>query len=352
MKKISYILIVILVVNIFFIPSENVKGESVKSVAGIEISEENFPDEVLREILEKKDENGDGFLSDKEIEAIKGINLNKMELQDEEHGLDECMEMNETFMYGKPKGLTLTKEEKVKRYCTINLKGIDKLTYLSAITLGTGYIKGYGQKIYNLNLLYKMPKIIGLQFIGDSGIKKLQLYRFQNLKNLTLYSTDFDSINFGKKSKIEYICMIMCNIKKRLDISQLKRIKKFYADHIVLTSLKMGKKNRKLEKFYLHPDIDEIKKCKLKKLDFTGLKNLKKVDVWNWPKLESAKFKNNNKLEKLKIFNCAKFKNLYVENCNKIKKINVSFYTKFKNITIKKCKNKKAILKKISRCNT
>lgn len=54
MKKISYILIVILVVNIFFIPSENVKGESVKSVAGIEISEENFPDEVLREILEKK----------------------------------------------------------------------------------------------------------------------------------------------------------------------------------------------------------------------------------------------------------------------------------------------------------
>ena len=129
MKKIFYILIVILAVHICFIPSENVKGESVKSVAGIEISEENFPDEVLREILEKKDENGDGFLSDKEIESIKSINLDKVELQDEEHGLDECMEMNETFMYGKPKGLTLTREEKVKRYCTINLKGIDKLTY-------------------------------------------------------------------------------------------------------------------------------------------------------------------------------------------------------------------------------
>lgn len=351
MKKIFYILIVILAVHICFIPSENVKGESVKSVAGIEISEENFPDEVLREILEKKDENGDGFLSDKEIEAIKGINLNKMELQDEEHGLDECMEMNETFMYGKPKGLTLTKEEKVKRYCIIDLKGIDKLTSLRTIILAIGYLKGYEQKIYNFKLLYNTP-LERLSFHNECSLTKLQLYRFKNLKNLTLVWADFEKINFGKKSKIEMINMIGCSVKKRLDISQLKRIKKFYADHIVLTGLKMGKKNKKLEKFYLHPAIDEIKKCKLKKLDFTGLKNLKKVDVWNWPKLESAKFKNNNKLEKLKIFNCAKFKNLYVENCNKIKKINVSFYTKFKNITIKKCKNKKAILKKISRCNT
>lgn len=321
MKKTFYILIVILAVHICFIPSEKVKGESVKSVAGIEISEENFPDEVLREILEKKDEDGDGFLSDKEIESIKSINLDKVELQDEEHGLDECMEMNETFMYGKPKGLTLTKEEKVKRYCTINLKGIDKLTYLSAITLGTGYIKGYGQKIYNLNLLYKMPKIIGLQFIGDSGIKKLQLYRFQNLKNLTLYSTDFDSINFGKKSKIEYICMIMCNIKKRLDISQLKKLKNFKVEFSVITDLKMGRKNKKIEKFYLTSDLDNIKKCKISKLDFSNMKNLKTVEINSWKKLKSIKFKNNNKLKKVKIINCPKLKNINIKNCKNAKKI-------------------------------
>lgn len=108
----------------------------------------------------------------------------------------------------------LTKEEKVKRYCEINLKGIDKLTSLQSMILGTGYFKGYEEKIYNFNLLYKMPKIIGLQFIGDSGIKKLQLYKFQKLKNLTLYSADFDSVNFGKKSKIENVHIILCHIKK------------------------------------------------------------------------------------------------------------------------------------------
>ena len=108
----------------------------------------------------------------------------------------------------------LTKEEKAKRYCKINLKGIDKLTSLQSIILGTGYYKGYEQKIYNFKLLYKMPKLIGLKFIGDSGIRKLQLYKFQKLKNLTIYSADFDSINFGKRSKIEYVSVIMCNIKK------------------------------------------------------------------------------------------------------------------------------------------
>ncbi|MCI9617803.1 MAG: hypothetical protein HFG31_07355 [Eubacterium sp.] len=348
MKKIFYALIVVLVVNICLIPSENVMGESIESDMGIEISEENFPDEVLREILEKEDENGDGFLSDKEIKCIKSINLDKVWLQDEEHGTEEYQKEDTTNMMVIPKGLTLTKEEKVKRYCEINLKGIDKLTSVRGIRLGTGYIKGCEEKIYNLNLLYKIPKLIGLTFIGNSGIKKLQLYKFQNLKNLTLVWTDFEKINFGKKSKIEIINMVGCSVKKRLDISQLKRIKKFYADYVILTGLKMGKKNRKLEKFYLLPNNDYLKKCKIKKLDFSNLTNLKKVEVRNWPKLESVKFKKNNKLENLTIFNCAKLKNLYLENCNKIKKIKVSFNMKIKNITIKKCKNKKRILKKFS----
>ena len=307
MKKIYYILIIMLMLNLNLLIPENIRGETIQSENIIDISEENFPDQVLREILINEDKDRDGYLSDEEIKTIKSIKLDKMSLQDEE-----------TARGLKP---MLTKEEKAKRYCKINLKGIDKLTSLQSIVLGTGYYKGYEQKIYNFKLLYKMPKLIGLQFIGNSGINKLQLYKFQKLKNLTLYSADFDSINFGKKSKIENVIIIMCNIKKRLDISQLKKLKKIKIDHSVITDLRMGHKNKKLEKFYIKADLDNIKKCKIRKLDFSNMKNLKTVEIRSWNKLKSIKFKNNNKLNKVKIVACPKLKNIRIEKCKKAKKI-------------------------------
>lgn len=295
------------VVNFTLLIPENINGETIQSQNIVEISEENFPDQVLREILISEDNDKDGYLSDEEIKTIKSINLDKVELQDEETG--------------RGLNLMLTKEEKVKRYCEINLKGIDKLTSLQSIILGIGYFKGYEQKIYNFKLLYKMPKIIGLQFIGNSGIKKLQLYKFQKLKNLTLYSADFDSINFGKKSKIENFSMYMCGIKKRLDISQLKELKKFKAEFSAIPDLRMGRKNKKIENFYLTADLDYIKKCKISKLDFSNMRKLKRVEISSWKKLKSIKFKNNNKLNKVKIVACPKLKNIRIEKCKKAKKI-------------------------------
>ena len=296
-----------LMLNFNLLIPENISGETMQSENMLEISEETFPDEVLREILFTKDYDGDGYLSDEEIRNIKTIIFDKMELQDEETG----------------RGLqpTLTKQEKVKRYCELNVKGIDKLTSLQSIRLGIGYYKGYEQKIYNFKLLYKMPKLIGLQFMGDSGINKLQLYKFQNLKNLTLDSVDFDSVNFGKKSKIENVSIIMCNIKKRLDISQLKKLKKIKIEYSVITDLRMGRKNKKLEKFYIKADLDNIKKCKIRKLDFSNMKNLKTVEIRSWPKLKSIKFKNNNKIKKTKVVACFKLKNIVIEKCKNAKRI-------------------------------
>lgn len=307
MKKIYYILIIMLILNFNLLIPANISGKTIQSGNVLEISEENFPDQVLREILMTKDNDSDGYLSDEEIKTIKSIKLDKVPLQDEETG----------------RGLKpmLTKGEKAKRYCEINLKGIDKLTSLQSIILGTGYYKGYEQKIYNFKLLYKMPKLIGLKFIGDSGIRKLQLYKFQKLKNLTIYSADFGSINFGKRSKIEYVSIIMCNIKERLDISQLKKLEEIKIEHSVITNLKMGRKNKKLETFYLKADLDNIKKCKIRKLDFSDMKNLKRVEIRSWGKLKNIKFKNNNKLNKVKIVACPKLKNIRIVKCKKAEKI-------------------------------
>ena len=63
----------------------------------------------------------------------------------------------------------------------------------------------------------------------------------------------------------------------------------------------MGRKNKKLETFYLKADLDNIKKCKIRKLDFSDMKNLKRVEIRSWGKLKNIKFKNNNKLNKVKL---------------------------------------------------
>lgn len=128
-------------------------------------------------------------------------------------------------------------------------------------------------------------------------------------------------MNFGKKSKIENVSIIMCNIKKRLDISQLKKLKKIKIDHSVITDLRMGRKNKKLEKFYIKADLDNLNKCKIRKLDFSNMKNLKTVEIRSWPQLKSIKFKNNNKIKKIKVIACFKLKNIVIEKCKNAKRI-------------------------------
>lgn len=320
MKKIYYILIIMIMINFSLLIPKNVSAETIQSENMLEISEENFPDEVLREILFTEDNDGDGYLSDEEIKTIKSIDLIKGKLQDEEMG----------------RGLqtTLTKQEKVKRYCEVNLKGIDKLTSLTAIHVGTGYYKGYERKTYNFKLLYKLPKLIGLEISGDDNINKLKLYKFKKLKNVTL-SHNFDSVSFGKKSKIENLNLIYCHINKRLDISQLKRLKKFWVYRSALSNLKVGSKNRRLETFYLTAALDDLNKCKIRKLDFSNIRNLKKVEIRSWRKLKSIKFKNNNKIKKVKVGVCFKLKNIIIEKCKKAKRISKQIglekYTTIKN---------------------
>lgn len=307
MKKIKIILIIILILNFSFIIPNKMSGETIQSENILQISKENFPDEVLREILTTKDKNYDGYLSGEEIKLITYINLDKNELQDEETARDV--------------NTKLTIEEKLKRYCEINLKGIEKLTSLKSIRLGMGYFKGYENKMHNFKLLYKMPEFTGLIMIGNNEIDNLKLYKLKNLKGVTLYSADFESIRFGKRSKIETIDINMCNIKKRLDISQLKKLKKFKAEHSVITDLKMGSKNKLLKKFYIKADLDNIKKCNIRKLDFSNMKNLKTVEIRSWKKLKSIKFKNNNKLIKVKIVACPKLNDIRIEKCKKAKRI-------------------------------
>lgn len=84
MKKIYYILIIMLILNFNLLIPANISGKTIQSGNVLEISEENFPDQVLREILMTKDNNSDGYLSDEEIKTIKSIKLDKVSLQDEE----------------------------------------------------------------------------------------------------------------------------------------------------------------------------------------------------------------------------------------------------------------------------
>ncbi len=306
MKRVFYILIIIFILHLNLMISENISAENVQSENLLGITEENFPDQVLREILNTNDKNSDGYLSDEEIRTIKTVTLDKDELSQEETA----------------KGLntSMTKEEKRKRYYEINLKGIDKLTSLQAISLNCCSSKKIKPKIYHFKLLYKMPKIIGLQ-LSIRNIKKLKLYKFSNLKNCTITSSQIDSINFGKNSKIEYLYLDACNIKRRLDISQLKKLKTFIVENCVITDLKMGDKNKKLEKFYLDADLEHSRKCTIRKLDFTNMKNLKTVGIWSWEKLKEIRFKNNNKLKRINIVYCPKLKKIIFTKCKKAKKL-------------------------------
>ena len=63
MKKIYRILIIMVILNFNLLIPANISGETIQSGNVLEISEANFPDQVLREILMTEDNDSDGYLS-------------------------------------------------------------------------------------------------------------------------------------------------------------------------------------------------------------------------------------------------------------------------------------------------
>ena len=310
MKKIYYVFMMVIMTSLCFgmtqivIADENIKQEQLK------ISEENFPDEVIREKLNQFDKNYDDYLSKEEISQIRGLIIDKADLQDSE---------SNSLKYEK-----LTDEQKAKRYCQMDLKGIDKLTEFEGITISLGSCKGYERKINNFNILYEIPKLKRLTLKGDMGIKNLKVYKFRNLKELELESSHLDKIQFGKKSKLEKLKLKFCKVNTTINISNLSSLKEFKADWMKCAGIKTGKKNKNIEVFYLGGDKDGFNgkaNRKVRQLDFSYMKNLRKLDVLYFNNLRSMTFKNNNKLKKVRVIFCPKLKKVSIIKCKNEKRI-------------------------------
>lgn len=283
--------------------SQMVMAAETTQVKRVKVSEEVFPDPIIREQLLRKDRdvNEDGYLDEAEIKNITVLYLEKNAIQEEE----------------EPYWPNMSMDDRANRHCIVNLKGVENLQYLKKITIAAGYYKGYESKILNFKCLYTLPRLTIMNIRED--LKTFKAYKFKNLKYLEISNCTIDKIKLGKKSKLKEISMKYAVINKTLDISRLEKLEIFKCEDSALAELKMSKRNKKLKKIVLAAASSEDKsKCKIKALDFS---NLKKLEISNWSKLGTIKLKNNDKLKKIKLSNCRKLKRVEIINCKFANKI-------------------------------
>lgn len=312
MQKSAYVLI-ILFMSLFCINTDNttINAAEVNNSQEIKIDSESFPDDIVRKIISKDfDENRDGYLSPKEVNTANGLYLDVAEVQDEE-------KMNNKKYY-----LSLSKQEKYNRYGIIDCKGLEIFKKFTGMTISLGGVKGYKSKILNFESL-KLLKLERLYLIGDSGISNYNFSLLPSLKKLEMIDcSNVKSVKFGKKSKIENLNLTWTSGKAHIDVSKLKRLKKFKSEFTGLKKITFGKNNKNLTSICIKGNPLKTNR-KIKKLDFSKLKKLQKIDIWDLDALNSVKFGNNKKLKKVTISSCNKLKKINVKGCKIPKKLKI-----------------------------
>lgn len=281
----------------------------------IKIDEKTFPCEMVRRALkEKVDFNEDGWLSQKEIENLKKLGISTLYYKDLAMGDAICYE---------------------KKYGCIDCKGLEIFKNLESIYFQMCAVRGYntigkakhGNKIKSLDVLKKLPKLECLT-IDNLYRKNYDFSGFKSLKKLKLINCDYiKNIKFGKKSKIEKLDLSDSSSTKTIDVSGLKKLKSFESEFSLLKGVKFGKNNKKLTNIFIGGELAPDYNKKIKTLDFSKVKNLKKLRIYGLRALKTVKLGKKPKIKKIDIFDCKKLKKINIKGCEfpKNAKIGISY---------------------------
>lgn len=291
MKKIIFVMLLF-----FMAPMPLLQSKA--QAAEISLTAENFPDAVVLKVAKKADKDGNGILSQKEIDAVTDL-------------------------------------EVINNNKNVNIKNISVFSNLKKFTVS-------GKKVENLNEIYRLSKceeLIVLDFttVASADFSQLQLLKklticFDSIGKLTINNTNLkeatiDIINVQNTEPIDLSGNTnLENLKlqdrayERVNLSGNNYVKTLTLDEEFVTNMNIQNMTN-LEKIYLP------------KFSSGANGKLKKMTVSNCPKLVYIKIYYIDSLVYLKLNNLPSLSGIFVAS-EKLQKLDLSPFSKLEAITV------------------
>ena len=313
-------------------------------VTGLEISEENFPDEKFRGFVGASfDTNSDGILDDEEIASVKKIDLDELRVTTLKgiENFANLTDLNCARTYGVMTELDVSANTELVTLDlsgnfvkTLDLSNNTKLTslkcnrnLLSVLDISNctqlKEIECYSNSIEVLDI----SKCTGLKKLDcdDNKIKKLDVSAATELTRLEACTNMITTIDLSNCAKLEHL-EICENPIKKLDLQNCKKLEYIDVFSAELTSLD------------LH-DLSAMKTvvamgAPLKEINVTGCTNLDTL-VLDSTKITSLDLSTNAKLVQLSL-NAVPLKSLDLTNKNALEYVSISM-TSIYSLDVRSC---------------
>lgn len=257
-KKIIFITIVVLIVFVIVMLLLNI----LMSRNGIEITKENFPEDLVRDVAKKADKNNNGVLTSKEAGTIKELFFKKLKSSD----LADVLEVANLPSY-------------TNADFSFNFKGIEHFYNATKLTINLADGEFFNKESNEKQI-----------YVKTTNLEKI--YELKNLKKLNMYEVELETIDVSKFPKLEKL-----NIHAMYNMKELSFEKHQYLNYVWISN------NDKLET-----------------IDVTKLSNLRQVNIRDNPNLQNIEFNETNEgVEEFNIMRLPKLTNIDLSSCKNLK---------------------------------
>ena len=290
MKKIVFLMTLIFMAPLFFLQSK-------AQAAEISLTAENFPDAVMLKAVKKADKDGNGILSQKEIDAVTELSVED---------------------YNK----------------NINLKNISLFTNLKNFAVS-------GKSIANIDEIYQLSKCEELAVYDFTSIDSVDFSRLQSLKKLTAVFSSIKKLVINNANLGEALIRLT-NVQntEALDLSGNTKLEKLTLQDRAYERVNLSGNNyvKTLEldaEFEKEMNISNV--LNLKKISLPGFgtkERTAQLKISNCPKLDFVEVNYIKSLTSLELKNLPLLGGVSI-NAPKLKQLDLSPFTKLVGITVK-----------------
>lgn len=268
--------------------------ENAQASAKIKISKQVFPEKELREIAVSYDKNEDGMLSKAEIGKIKSLSIRKFLDPDD---VDMEVDGDRTPLHYK------------KSDFVFDFQGIGHFTSLKKleINLSGGVTqkegKHYPSVLSHFDEVYKLKKLKTFDLYSAKQ-KSIDLSKFPKLKKADLSDiSNLSQLNIHNQYLETLLLSKSTGKLKSINFKNAPKLRMLSLEQMQDTQLIFGKQNNVLQDLSIYGNTKK-KSTKMKSLDITDLKNLKKITL---QKINTSQvdFSKNVNLEDVYIDKCS-----------------------------------------------
>ena len=325
MKKIIFVMLLFFMAPLLLLQSK-------AQAAEISLTAENFPDAVMLKAVKKADKDGNGILSQKEIDAVTELSVEDYNKNINLKNISLFTNLKNFAVSGKSIAnideiYQLSKCEELAVYDFTSIDSVDfsRLQSLKKLTAVFSSIKKL--VINNANLGEALIRLTNVQ-----NTEALDLSGNTKLEKLTLQDRAYERVNLSGNNYVK-ILKLDAEFEKEMNISNVLNLQELYLpgfgtkERTSQLTVSDCPKLHYVEVNY----IKSLTSLELKKLPLLGgvsidAPKLKKLDLSPFSKLKAITIESN-KMTELKLPKKAPINNLSITG-TKLKKINLKNYKK------------------------